>query len=85
MTALEMGKLNAEILQNLGVIAEDEAVLTRVAKYLRKVVREMNSDPTLMSKEEFLASLDRGEQQYREGKTHRIESVSELKSFLNSL
>ena len=85
MTALEMGELNAEILQNLGTIAEDETVLARVAKYLRKVVREMNNDSTLLTKEEFLASLDRGEEQYRNGKTHRIGSVDELKSFLNNL
>lgn len=85
MTASKMGELNAEILQNLGVIAENETVLTRVAKYLRRVVREMTNDPTSISKDEFYSSLDRGEKEYRDGKTHRIESVAELHSFLNSL
>lgn len=58
MTPMQTGVLNAEILHNLGVIAEDESVLARVAKYLRKVVKEMREDPTLMSKEEFFARID---------------------------
>ena len=33
MTAIQ---LNAEILRNLGALAEDEGMLKRVAKYLRK-------------------------------------------------
>ena len=35
MTAVQ---LNAEILRNLGALAEDESMLKRVAKYLRKLV-----------------------------------------------
>ena len=50
MTAIQ---LNAEILRNLGALAEDEGMLKRVAKYLRKLVAEKEADPTLMSKEEF--------------------------------
>ena len=78
-------QLNAEILRNLGTLAEDESMLKRVAKYLRKLVAEKQKDPTLISKEEFLASLDRGEEEYRQGKTHRINSVEELNHFLSSL
>lgn len=78
-------QLNAEILRNLGTLAEDENMLKRVAKYLRKLVAEKHEDPTLISKEEFFASLDRGEEEYRQGKTHRINSKEELNHFLNSL
>ena len=46
---------------------------------------EKQEDPTLISREEFYASLDRGEAQYKQGKTHRINSVAELKTFLNNL
>ena len=77
-------QLNAEILRNLGTLAEDEGMLKRVAKYLRKLVAE-KEDSTLISKEEFFASLDRGEEEYRQGKTHRINSKEELNHFLNSL
>ena len=77
--------MNAEILRNMSIIAEDENLLKRAAKYLRKLVSEKQADPTLISRDEFFASLERGEEEYRQGKTHRINSVEELHSFLNSL
>ena len=78
MTALQ---LNAEMLRNMSIIAEDESLLKRVAKYLRKVVAEKTADPTLMSKEEFYASLERGMDEYKQGKCVRLqpnETVSEM-------
>jgi len=64
MTAIQ---LNAEIYRNLGIIAEDETMLSRVAKYLRRVAKEMTDDPTCMSKEEYFARLDEAEQQIERG------------------
>ena len=78
-------QMNAELLRNLSIIAEDENMLKRVAKYLRKLVNEKQADPTLISKEEFFASLEKGEEEYRQGKTHRINSAAELDSFIRSL
>ena len=75
-------QLNAEILRNLGTLAEDENMLKRVAKYLRKLVAEKHEGPTLISKEEFFASLDRGEEEYRQGKTHRMLPGESLDDFL---
>jgi len=60
MTAVQ---LNAEILRNLGAIAEDESMLKRVAKYLRKLVSEKEADPTLLSEEEFFARVDEAREQ----------------------
>lgn len=82
MTAIQM---NVEMLRNMSIIAEDENLLKRAAKYLRKLVAERQADPTLIPRNEFFASLERGEEEYRQGKTHRINSVEELHSFLNSL
>ena len=39
----------AEILQNLSVLAENEDMMKRVAKYLRKLVKQKQAAPTLMS------------------------------------
>lgn len=64
MTALQ---LNADIYRNLGVIAEDETMLEKVAKYVRKLARQMTEDSTCMSKEEFYARIDKAEQQYARG------------------
>jgi hypothetical protein len=64
MTAVQ---LNAEILRNLGALAEDESMLKRVAKYLRKLVSEKEADPTLLSKEEFFARVDEAREQIKRG------------------
>lgn len=52
MTAIQM---NAQILRNMSIIAEDEHLLKRAAKYLRKLVAEKQADPTLLTKEELLS------------------------------
>ena len=57
----------AEILQNLSVLAESEDMMKRVAKYLRKLVKQKQADPTLMSKEEFFEKLDKAEEDYQKG------------------
>ena len=46
MTAIQM---NAELLRNMSIIAEDENLLRRAAKYLRKLVAE-KEDPLSMFK-----------------------------------
>jgi len=85
MTAVQLNAMNTELWQGIGAIADSEPLMKRLTKYVRKLVKEKEADPTLMTKEEFFASLDRGEEEYRQGKTHRINSVEELNQFLNSL
>ena len=82
MTAIQ---LNAEILRNLGALAEDESMLKRVAKYLRKLVAEKEADPTLMSKEEFFARIDKAEQEIAEGKGKSFANRDDMNAWLNSL
>lgn len=42
--------------------------MARVAKYLRKLVKEQQkNDPTLMSREEFFEKLDKAEKSIEEG------------------
>ena len=77
MTAAQ---LNAEILRNLGTLVEDEGMLKRVAKYLRKLVAE-KEDSTLMTKEDFFAKIERAEKQ--PGKS--FASVDELDKYIRSL
>lgn len=80
MTALQ---LNAQIWRGMAEIAEiadSEPLMAQLAKYLRKLVAK-KADHTLVSKEEFLASLERGEEEYRHGRCVRMlpnESVSEM-------
>ena len=74
-------QLNAELMQNLSVLADSEDMMTRVAKYLRKLVKEKKADPTLMSKEEFFAKLDKAEEDYQKGNYTTLqpgESVTDM-------
>ena len=50
MTAIQM---NAEMLRNMSIIDEDENLLKRATKYLRKLVAEKESESTRLSKEDF--------------------------------
>ena len=78
-------QLNAEIMQNLSVLADSEDMMTRVAKYLRKLVKEKKADPTLMSKEELFAKLDKAEESIEQGKGKTFTHPSEMNAWLNSL
>ena len=77
MTAIQM---NAELLRNMSIIAEDEHLLKRAAKYLRKLVAE-KEDSSLMTEEEFFAKIERAEKQ--PGKS--FASVDELDKYIRSL
>ena len=77
MTAIQM---NAELLRNMSIIAEDEHLLKRAAKYLRKLVAE-KEDSSLMTEEEFFAKIERAEKQ--PGKS--FANVEELDKYIRSL
>lgn len=78
MTALQ---LNAEILRNMSIIAEDENLLKRAAKYLRKLVAE-KEDPTLLTKEEFFARIDEAREQIKRGEGVEMLPDESLDEFL---
>ena len=78
MTALQ---LNADIYRSLGIIAEDETMLDKVAKYLRRVAKQITDDSTCMTKEEFFARVDKA----AKGPTRSFASVEELDRYIQSL
>ena len=79
MTSTQM---NAEILRNMSIIAEDENLLKRVAKYLRKLVAEKEAEPTLLSKEEFFARVDEAREQIKRGEGVEMLPNESLDEFL---
>ena len=81
MTAIQM---NAELLRNMSIIADDENLLRRAAKYLRKLAAE-KEDPTLMTKEEFFVRVDKAREEIRQGKGKRFSNPEEMNAWLNSL
>lgn len=82
MNALQ---LNAELYRNLGIIAEDETMLTKVAKYVRKLAKQITDDPTAMSKEEFFARVDEASARAARGEGRLFTNQAEMNAWLNSL
>ncbi|MDE5947201.1 MAG: hypothetical protein K2G86_00180 [Prevotella sp.] len=74
-------QLNAEIYRSLSIIAENESLMKRAAKYLKKLAAQ-EEDETLMTKEEFFAKIDESLQQAREGKVHEMLPGETLDEFL---
>lgn len=74
-------QLNAEIYRSLSIIAENESLMKRAAKYLKKLAAQ-EEDDTLMTKEEFFAKIDESLQQAREGKVHEMLPGETLDEFL---
>ena len=81
MTAIQ---LNAELYRAMGEIADNETLMAKVLKYVKKLAAQQKADPTMMTKEEFFAKLERGEEEYRQGKTHRMLPGEDLDDFLMS-
>ena len=78
MTALQ---LNADIYQNLAILSQDESMLEKAAKYVRKLAKQVTDDPTRMTKEEYFAMLDQAEK----GPRHRMLPDEDLTAFLRRM
>ena len=73
--------MNAEMLRNMRIIAEDENLLKRATKYLRKLVAEKESESTRLSKEDFFERIE--EVRKQTGQT--FETVEELDKYIRGL
>lgn len=82
MTALQ---LNADIYQNLAILSQDESMLEKAAKYIRKLAKQLTDDPTCMTKEEFFARVDEAEREIKEGKGITFTNKADMVAWLNSL
>ena len=80
MTAVQLNAMNTELWQGIGAIADSESLMKRLTRYVKKLVKE-KEDPTLMTKEEFFAKIERAEKQ--PGKS--FASVEELDKYIRSL
>ncbi len=78
MTAIQM---NAEVLRNLSIIAEDENLLKRAAKYLRKLVAEKEADPAEFTREEFYTRIEEARKQ--PGK--QFANIEDLDKYISAL
>jgi len=81
MTALDM-QLNAELFGALQTISSDEGLMKKAVRSLKRIAAQRQADPTAMTREEFLAKLDKGEEEYRQGKYYEMLPGESLESFL---
>ena len=84
MSSVQNDTLSAEILRNISIIAEDENLLNRLAKYLRRIVKQ-KKDPALFTKEEFYHRIDESLEQARQGKVTTFDNVDEMNAWLSTL
>ena len=74
-------QLNSEIWHSMSIIADDEGLMRRAAKYLRNLAAEKTANPTEMSREEFFARVDAA----KKGKSKAFSNIAELDNFIRSL
>lgn len=72
-------EINVQIIRDMAEIADNEALMKQLAKYLKKLVAKKN-DPTLMTKEEFFRRVDEA----KKGPSKRFDSVAELDQYLRN-
>lgn len=85
MTAAQQNAMNTELWQDIGYIADDETLMRRLSRYVKRLAKEKANDPTLMSKEEFFARVDEARREYDEGKYHTFDSIEDLDRYIRSL
>ena len=73
--------MSKELWQDIGAIADNENLMRRLARYAKKLVKEQN-DPTLMTKEEYFAKIERAEQQSARGEGVAMLPGEDLTHFL---
>ena len=78
MTTLQ---LNAEIYEALSVIAQDESLLKKAARSLKRLA-SMKKEATLMSEEEFFEKVDKAREQIRVGNSKKMLQNESLDDFL---
>ena len=65
----------------MGEIADDEVLLAKVLRYVKRLA-SMRDDDSKMTQEEFLAKLEKGEEEFRQGKCYEMLPDEDLDDFL---
>lgn len=81
MTAVQLNTMNTELWQSIGAIADSEPLMKRLTRYAKKLVKEREADPTLMTKEDFFQMIDEA----KKGPSKRFDSIEELDRYISSL
>ena len=74
-------QLHAELQRNMSIIADDENLLKRATRYLRRLVAEKHAVSTELTEEEFFNRIDDARKQ--PGKSFK--NVEEMDRYIRSL
>lgn len=77
--------LNGDFFYDLSLIAQNDGLLRRAVKYIKRLAREQQHDPTLMTEKEFYGKLDRAEREIAEGKGTTFTNLDDMHAWLNAL
>ena len=73
MTAAERNAMHIELWQGIAAIADNEVLMAKLTKYVKKLAKQKEPDPTLFTKEEFFRRIDEAKKgpsyQLEEGET----------------
>ena len=76
--------MNTELWKNIGAIADDDALMRRLTRYTRRLVKEKEIDPTLMTKEEFFKMIDQRMEEYENGDNISFSSPEEMHRYFEN-
>lgn len=77
--------LDSDMLYNFNIVASDESLRERLARYLRKLVRERDNDPTCMTKEEYFAMIGESQAQADRGEGVVFTNLDAMHQWANAL
>ena len=79
-------QLNAELFRELSIIADDENLMKKALKSIRRLAEKKQAmDETELSHEEFCSRIEQARKDIAEGKGRRFSNVEELDKYIRSL
>ena len=75
-------QLREELFQSINPLLDDKEALKELIKFV-KILKAQET--TVLLKEKFYAKLERGEEEYRQGKCHTMKPGETLDGFLNRI
>lgn len=82
MTTAQLNAMNTELWQSIGAIADSEPLMKRLTRYAKKLLRERQADPTLLTEQEFFDKVERAEKQINRGEGMTMLPNENLTGFL---
>ena len=77
-------QINAELFRALSEIADDETLMAKALRYLKRLAAR-KEDKTLMAKDDFFARVDRALESADKGEVYTMLPDESLDDFLNRI